>query len=468
MLPMAKYLIIFALCIFSRFTDVFSQDNYSIKKLLLNTDKYGEIGGYFFDTLLIFSTNASYGGIMNFSYNMFKTSQNKDMTWNNPELFSFDLTTKQHNAPIFLNNKKNKIFITVSDANIEDFNNLKIENMSSALYIRTFDDNRWSYTATGFAYNKKDYFVGHACLNEEEDILFFAANYDNSLGGTDIYMSYLINGVWSEPQNLGQIINTQGNEMYPFVRGNKLYFSSDKHNSKGKQDVFYSEKKNGEWTKPVPVGAPVNSPYNDFAFFVDENHERGFFTSDRDGSFDIYSIISNYQEFSDCKKMPNAGKCVTLYESRTSNLDTNIFQFEWLLGDGNIKYGEKIDYCYNDYGTYDVSLNVIDKLTGKKINNVANAVVDITLPEGIYFDVEYSDKIHNEISFKNIIVNIKGVENCNLYWDFGDGTKSTTKEPEHIFEIPGEYNVRLGIVSDNGVLKELEKYCVYKNVTVKK
>lgn len=463
-----KYLFISILLYLFKGDYAFSQENYTINKLKLNTDQYGEVGGYFFDNLLIYSSNGSLDGVMNFSYNLFKIVQKEDQTWSKPELFDFDLTTNQHNAPIFLNKAKNKIYITSCNVSIDKFNNMSEEGIESGIYTREYNNGRWSYTATGFVYNKPGYIVGHACLNETEDELYFIANYDGGKGGTDLYKSILVNGAWSEPQNLGTEINTDGNEMYPFIRNNRLYFSSNKHNSRGGLDIFYSEFKNGKWLKPVPVGKPLNSMNNDFAFFIDEKLERGFFTSYRDGSYDIFSIISNYQEFTDCKEVVATSKCVTLFETRTSGLDTAQFQYEWELGDGNIMYGEEIDYCYENYGNYEVTLNVIDKLTNMKIEDVAMANIDLYIKEGIYFDLPENSQINKSIDFNNVLVNLPELDKYILYWDFGDGYKSSNENETHQYKNTGEYLVKLGLVSDQGVMKELQKYCVFKKINITK
>ncbi len=459
------HVLIFILCISVIYTH--SQENYSIKKLPFNTDESGEIGGYFFDNQLIYSTNGSSGNIMNYSYNLFKINQNDDMTWDESELLDFDLTTNQHNAPIFLNKAKDKIYITSANVKIEYFNKQQEKDISSGIYMRNFKDGRWSYTATGFVHNKEGLCVAHACLNNEEDQLFYIANFDGGYGGTDIYVSYLIDGIWSEYQNLGAEINSTGNEMYPFMhKDGKLYFSSDAHNSVGRLDVFYSEKVKGKWTKPAPVGKPINSTSDDFAFFIDDKSERGFFSSNRDASNDIYSILSNFPEFNNCTETENISRCVTLFETRTSGLDTTIFDFEWELGDGNILFGEEVDHCYEKNGNYNVKLHVYDKLTGKKNENVADAIVHIGTSEGVFFDTPSECKVNEVITCKNIAININGFDNSKLYWDFGDGSKIVGDNASYKYKHEGEYFVKLGLISDKGVIKELEKYCVYRKIKV--
>lgn len=121
---------------------------------------------------------------------------------------------------------------------------------------------------------------------------------ESSLGGMDIYYSVLNeNEKWSEPFNLGPKINTPFNEEGVFLspKGNKLYFSSKGHNSMGGYDVFVSEKdSDGNWSDPVNLGYPINTPNDEIFFKIEENEKQAYYSAIREngvGALDIYKIV---------------------------------------------------------------------------------------------------------------------------------------------------------------------------------
>jgi outer membrane protein OmpA-like peptidoglycan-associated protein len=114
-------------------------------------------------------------------------------------------------------------------------------------------------------------------------------------GQGDIYKTTInSDGSFGEAKNLGQKINTEGREMFPFISDNgTLYLSSDGHLGLGGLDVFYTKEIDGKMSKIRNVGLPVNSNADDFAFSINEESGEGFISSNREGgkgSDDIYGI----------------------------------------------------------------------------------------------------------------------------------------------------------------------------------
>ncbi len=110
-----------------------------------------------------------------------------------------------------------------------------------------------------------------ASISPDGNTLFFSSNRRGSIGGLDIfYSNRLPNGDWSEPINIGDVINTPYNEEAPFLSndGNTLYFISQGHNSIGGYDIFYSERiGENEWSTPINLGYPINTPDDDLYYF---------------------------------------------------------------------------------------------------------------------------------------------------------------------------------------------------------
>ena len=115
-------------------------------------------------------------------------------------------------------------------------------------------------------------------------------------GGVDIYKATRKeDGSWTKPVNMGNKINTEGNETFPSIHesGNMLFFASDGKLGLGGLDVFVAQLTNGKVGKVENLKAPVNSSRDDFAFVLDGNEKGGFFSSNREGGKgddDIYSF----------------------------------------------------------------------------------------------------------------------------------------------------------------------------------
>jgi peptidoglycan-associated lipoprotein len=139
---------------------------------------------------------------------------------------------------------------------------------------------------------------GNPSISPDELTLLFSSNLPHGQGGKDIWVSTRKTTAenFSRPLNAGQVINTPGDEMFPFMRNDtSLYFSSNGHPGLGGLDIFRSTFSNGEWTKPVNLQVPINSPGDDFAIVFNPEEDKGFFSSNRKGgrgSDDIYSFVN--------------------------------------------------------------------------------------------------------------------------------------------------------------------------------
>jgi outer membrane protein OmpA-like peptidoglycan-associated protein len=127
--------------------------------------------------------------------------------------------------------------------------------------------------------------------------LYFASNRKGGYGGLDIWCSVLQDDfTWSEPKNLGPLINTQFDEERPFIHPDDqtLYFSSDGLPGFGNSDFFVSRKlPNGEWGRPENLGYPINGPGDEIGIVISADGKTAYFASERSdgmGRMDIYSF----------------------------------------------------------------------------------------------------------------------------------------------------------------------------------
>lgn len=141
--------------------------------------------------------------------------------------------------------------------------------------------------------------IGHPTLSSDELKLFFASERKNGFGGKDIWISEResTSDKFGRPRNLGEIINTAGDEFYPYMRNDStLYFASNGHGGMGGLDIFVTTLDSlGEWTEPINLKHPFNSIGNDYGITFHPTEERGFFISNRDAKNglddDIYYFI---------------------------------------------------------------------------------------------------------------------------------------------------------------------------------
>lgn len=141
---------------------------------------------------------------------------------------------------------------------------------------------------------------GHPAINPTETMLIFASTKKGGAGGRDLWVATRNSAKdnFTAPRNLGEVINTKGEELFPFLRGDSvLYFASDGHPGMGGLDIFKSVKQeDGSWGEPVNLKPPINSNFDDFGitWHPDGNNE-GYFSSNRRGGRggdDVYYFIN--------------------------------------------------------------------------------------------------------------------------------------------------------------------------------
>lgn len=141
-----------------------------------------------------------------------------------------------------------------------------------------------------------DFFEPSVYITLDEKMMYITSEKEGGFGKLDIYVSTKdSNGNWSVMENLGSKINTLGDEDISYVSPDNqtIYFSSKGHSSMGGYDIFKSIKKNGEWSSPINMGSPVNTPYDDAFFIMTPKYNRGYYSSDRGegkGGMDLYRL----------------------------------------------------------------------------------------------------------------------------------------------------------------------------------
>ena len=144
-------------------------------------------------------------------------------------------------------------------------------------------------------FNNDEYSVMHPSLSKDGTRLYFSSNMPDGLGGYDLYYVNIDgNGRYSEPVNLGPGINTEGNEVFPFIfREDVLFFASNAHPGLGGLDVYMTVDLGTENQQVLNMGTPFNTSSDDFCLYIDTKFKFGYLSSNRKGGKgedDIYSF----------------------------------------------------------------------------------------------------------------------------------------------------------------------------------
>lgn len=133
-----------------------------------------------------------------------------------------------------------------------------------------------------------------AVYSHDMNSIYFISTRPGGFGGKDIYYAEKdLNGEFQKPQNIGDIINTPFDEDgIHFLNDTTMYFGSKGHNGIGGYDIFKTVKRNGQWTKPVNCGYPLNTPYNDVFFSISPDSTWAYLASDRHGSIGLLDIFT--------------------------------------------------------------------------------------------------------------------------------------------------------------------------------
>lgn len=199
-----------------------------------------------------------------------------------------------HEGPVAFCAATGELFVTISNVADPDTvrRMLSSQNIRLRLVIMKKSDGQWKI-AGELPFNDDRFHFAHPAISQTGDTLVFSSDMDSAnFGKTDLFMSIRNKGKWSDPQNLGSVVNTGGMEMFPtFLPGGILTFASNGHSGNyGGLDICYTN-----FPQPVVVKNPgdkINSRQDDFGLIIHNNGTAGYFSSNRSGkgSDDIFMV----------------------------------------------------------------------------------------------------------------------------------------------------------------------------------
>jgi outer membrane protein OmpA-like peptidoglycan-associated protein/tetratricopeptide (TPR) repeat protein len=275
---------------------------YTIENAGINSE-YSDYGSAYYNNKVVFASARDTGGVSKGKHtwtgegftNLYGADMGDQNTLSNPERFSKAMNSKYHEStPVFTKDGK-----TVYFTRNNYVNGKKKRDADKTILLKvlkaSLEGDKW-VDIKELPFNSDQYNVAHPALSPDEKTLYFASNMPGTVGLADLW-KVSINGddTYGTPENLGNKINTEGRETFPFVSPeNELYFASDGHPGLGGLDIWVSKAtKEGVFNDVLNVGEPANSPKDDFSLLMDTKSNIGFLTSNREGglgSDDIYKI----------------------------------------------------------------------------------------------------------------------------------------------------------------------------------
>lgn len=220
-----------------------------------------------------------------------------DGKWISPVVLKGKINGVYHEGPATFNKSQDVVYFTRSNYSSKRRLQRDADNISNLkIFEASMINGNWE-KLQGMPFNSDDYSCGHPTLSEDGKTLYFISDMPGGYGGTDVYKTNkTADGKWSAPINLGEVVNTPGNEMFPYIHGNDtLYFASEAHHSLGGLDVFMTYHASEDWHEPVNLNYPLNSSKDDFGFYLNnEDHRSGYVSSNRENMHDaVYTFHIN-------------------------------------------------------------------------------------------------------------------------------------------------------------------------------
>ena len=401
---------------------------FTIENAGINSE-YSDYGTSIYKNQLVFTSARDTGGVFKKTHswtnqsftNLYSATISDNGNLETPEKFSKSTNSKYHEAtPVFTKDGNTMYFTRNNFLNGKKGCDSE-KTILLKLYKATKKGDKWS-NVIELPFSSNDYSVAHPTLSLDEKTLYFVSDMPGTKGQSDIFkVTINTDGSFGTPENLGDKINTEGRETFPFISAdNELYFSSDGHPGLGGLDVFVTQiKEDGSVGSIKNVGAPVNTNHDDFAFLIDTKSKIGFVSSNRKednlGYDDIYKFTEIAPIAKDCEQTltgvvvdkdsnrPILGAKIVLYDALGNKLKELISdaqgKYDFGAVDCNTKL--KIRAEIEKYNTNEISISISNE-SGTTTTQVALEMTEKQLKPGddlrnalgidiIYFDLDKSN-----------------------------------------------------------------------------
>lgn len=286
-------------------------------------------------------------------------------------------------------------------------------------------DGKWA-NETAFPFNNASFSVAHPSLSADGKELYFSSDMPGGHGGFDIYLSRFQDGKWSKPINLGKGVNSEGNELFPFLSDdNKLYFASDaRPPNVGGLDIYYSELFDYNWIDAVALPFPINSSANDYGIYFSSERNMGYFSSSRKKYDQIFFMRIAFPEIA-YDSICISNNCPTFFENgfeRGKNLEN--FDFVWSASDGSSYKGNEWKKCFDSTGSYRVNLKVYDKVLHSFLADSVSYTYETKGSNNPNIQAKWGDTSKTRIQINVLHPQFDDFEPVHAVWMFGSNLKT--------------------------------------------
>ena len=430
---------------------------FELEVISINSD-YSEFSPSFYGNKLVFASNRPNSWLVkrihewnNKPYlNLYSSDLSDSLVIKSePILFSEELNSKFHESSAAFTSDGKTVYFTRNNFS----GNKLMRGEDGISYLKLFkselnSENIWTKPEE-LPFNNDNYSVAYPALSKDNKTLYFSSDMEGTIGMSDIFkVEIREDNTYSIPENLGENINTEGRESFPFVSEDGLiYFASDGHLGLGGLDVFVAVIKDNEKLGEVfNLGRPINSNKDDFSFIINSKLKKGFFASNRgqEGASDnIYELTQLRKLITDCFQLlsgnifktngedPLSDAKVSLFDRDLKILDSTItdskgfYQFEVdcstsyvvrVSKDGFSTSGEVVE-MNSDFGTensLDFSMNEGGELGITKADD-GDDLNDLLQLDTIYFDLDkYQIRPDAEVELQKIIAVMKSYPNVRI------------------------------------------------------
>jgi hypothetical protein len=272
-----------------------------IKNMAFNSENADFSPSFFNDGLLFSSTRTkgkNAGGLdqwtgENYNDLYFIAKVNVDSA-SKAQLLQGFINSNFHEGPATLDANNNTIYFTRNSIVRGVQKRSKEGVLKIQIYTAKTQDNRWDLIES-FSLNNPEYVVCHPSITKDGSRIYFASDMPGGYGGLDIYYSDRARDGWGSPVNLGEFVNSQWNEVFPYIHSTgTLYFASEGLPGLGGLDVYSVRYSGRAWEDVKNLGYPINTSNDDFGFILDSTNKSGYISSNRKGgkgNDDIYSVF---------------------------------------------------------------------------------------------------------------------------------------------------------------------------------
>lgn len=306
--------------------------------------------------------------------NLYAADVDKDLNTGSPSKFDKNINSKFNESTPAFTKDGNTMYFTRN--NFLDGKRGKDGKRITLIkiYKAVLENNKWA-NITELPFNSDSFSTAHPALSPDEKTLYFVSDMPGTIGQSDLFKVQIKeDGTYTTPENLGATINTEGRETFPFISDeNEIYFASDGHPGLGGLDIFVSKiNSSGSYGEVQNVGSDVNSPKDDFAYWLDTKSRKGYFSSNRDGGLgydDIYKFLELKKLTCEQElygKVTDLKTSTALPNSKVSLLDDKFNLLSEIIADanGDYKFSVNCDKTYNvraqkeDYATNELKITI--------------------------------------------------------------------------------------------------------------